>query len=265
MSVFKRKRKAAQEDLELDASVTEDGVDEGVLAGADADAAGEASAPSPPSRPKGPWDVTDAPEREGGLLDLGALRLPVSEGLDVRVDLSPQGEVVAATLVRGESALQVSAFAAPRTEGIWDEVRAEISESLGRGGGQAQEASGPFGTELRAGVPTEVPGQGVVLAAARFLGVDGPRWFLRGLITGAAASDADRAAELEADFREIVVVRGGDPMVVRDPLLLTLPPDVQAQATQAAAQAQASAQTPPATPAVPLTPQERGPEIAEIR
>lgn len=269
--MFKRKRKAAQEDPELDAlgvdDGADDGVDEGVLAGADADATGEASAPpaSPPSRPQGPWDVADAPEREGDRLDLGALRLPVSQGLDIRVDLSPQGEVVAATMVRGESALQVSAFAAPRTEGIWDEVRAEINESLGRGGGQAEEVPGPFGTELRAGVPTQVPGQGVVLAAARFVGVDGPRWFLRGLITGAAASDADRAAELEADFREIVVVRGGDPMVVRDPLLLTLPPDVAAQATQAAAQAQASAQTPPTTPAVPLTPQERGPEIAEIR
>ena len=52
------------------------------------------------------------------------------------------------------------------------------------------EVDGPFGTELRARVPAEGPaGQQPQLAPARFLGVDGPRWFLRGLVTGPAATE----------------------------------------------------------------------------
>ncbi|WRL67054.1 DUF3710 domain-containing protein [Blastococcus brunescens] len=61
-------------------------------------------------------------------------------------------------------------------------------------------------------VPPAQPGQQApaqpVRRAARFLGVDGPRWFLRGLITGPAAESAENAAVLESVFRDIVVVRG---------------------------------------------------------
>jgi hypothetical protein len=183
------------------------------------------------NRPQGPWDVADAPDRpeDQPLLDLGGLLVPVPPDCEVRVDVSPENEVVAATIVRGDSALQVNAFAAPRSEGIWGEVRGEIAEALSGGGGRADEATGPFGPELRAAVPTEVPGQGVVLADARFLGVDGPRWFLRGLITGPAATDDALAAPLEAALRDVVVVRGTDPMAVRDPLPLRLPRQVTDQ------------------------------------
>jgi hypothetical protein len=45
---------------------------------------------------------------------------------------------------------------------------------------------------------------------ARFVGVDGPRWFLRGVIGGAATTDVEAAAR-EDLFRSIVVVRGGSP------------------------------------------------------
>ena len=144
----------------------------------------QATAKASVSRPQGPWDLADAPETETPRVDLGALHLPVFPEIDVRVEVSPEGEVVAATLGHGESALQLNAFAAPKTLGIWAEIRSEIAEALNNGGGQAVEAEGLLGTELRAGVPTEVPGQGVVLAAARFVGIDGPRWFLRGLLTG---------------------------------------------------------------------------------
>ena len=42
---------------------------------------------------------------------------------------------------------------------------------------------------------------------ARFIGVDGPRWFLRGVIAGEAAVDPAAAAQVEDLFRSIVVVR----------------------------------------------------------
>jgi hypothetical protein len=207
------------------------------------------------ARPEGPWDLADAPELENPRLDLGGLQVAVLPDIDVRLEVSPEGEVVAATLVHGESALQLNAFAAPKTEGIWAEVRTEIAEALNGGGGQAHEAEGVYGTELRAAVPTEVPGQGTQLAPARFVGVDGPRWFLRGLVTGPAATEDAAARPLLDAMRQVAVNRGDDPMAVRDPLPLALPADaVQLAEEQLAEQEQPGLQMP-----------ERGPEITEIR
>ncbi len=215
----------------------------------------------PAPRPQGPWDSADVPPEELARVDLGGLLIPVPEDIEVRVDVSPEGEVVAATLVRGESALQLNAFAAPKSQGIWDEVRAEIAQALRDGGGSAQEAEGSYGTELRAQVPTEVAGQGIQLMPARFVGVDGPRWFLRGLITGPAALNAALAAPFEQALRNVVVVRGTDPMAVRDPLPLALPKDVMEQAQDAAAAAAHDSGA--AQPNLQLP--ERGPEITEVR
>lgn len=175
----------------------------------------------------GPWDLTDAPDDDVERLDLGALRIPVSAGIDVRVEVGPDGQVVTATLARAGSELQVGVFAAPRTEGIWAEVRKEILGSLSSQGGTGQEARGPFGTEVTGRVPVSGGHQ-----KARFVGVDGPRWFLRGLFVGPAATDAGQAEPLMAAFRQIVVVRGSDPMPVRDPLPLQLPRDLAEQAAK---------------------------------
>ena len=213
------------------------------------------AAPEPAdARPQGPWDAADAPDDGVNRIDLGGLRIPVPPETEVRVDVSPEGEVVAATLVQGGSAMQVNAFAAPRRSGIWDEVREEIATALGGSGGQAQDAAGPYGPELHAQVPAEIPGQGVGLAPARFVGVDGPRWFLRALLTGPAATEPAAAEPLLAALRDVVVVRGNEAMAVRDALPLRLPKEV----TAAAAEAEDGAPT-------PVAPPERGPEITEIR
>ncbi len=216
----------------------------------------EAPAPRVLTRPQGPWDAADAPDDAVERIDLGGLLVPVPPDTEVRVDVSPEGEVVAATLVRGDASMQVNAFAAPRTEGIWQEVADEIQGALVESGGKAEQRTGAFGTELHALVPTEVPGQGLALAPARFVGVDGPRWFLRALLTGTGATDAAAAAPLEAALTQVVVVRGPDPMAVRDPLPLRLPREVAEQAAQAQDEAGS---------APDLDPFERGPEITEIR
>jgi Protein of unknown function (DUF3710) len=178
----------------------------------------------------GPWDVADAPADGLDRLDLGALRIPALADVDVRVEVGPDGQVVAATLAQAGSELQVGVFAAPRTTGIWDEVRKEILGSLAAQGGTGQEVKGTFGTEVTGRIPVSGGHQ-----KARFIGVDGPRWFLRGLFVGPAATDASQAEQLEAAFRQIVVVRGGDPMPVRDPLPLQLPKDLAEQAARHAA------------------------------
>jgi hypothetical protein len=250
MALFRRKKDAEELDAQaVDGAPAQSSSDEPV-----SPSGGE----PPPGRPRGPWDAEDAPDDDLQRLDLGGLRVPIPPHTEVRVEVSQQGQVVAATLVRGQSAMQVSAFAAPRTEGIWAEVREEIAAALREGGGHAEEVEGEHGPELRAGVPTEVPGQGRVIAPARFIGVDGPRWFLRAMLTGPAATEREPATDLETALRAVVVVRGSDPMAVRDPLPLQLPKGVQ----EAAAQQQAAQQAePPRAPGVP----QRGPEITEIR
>ena len=247
MGLFKRRR--AEDDLVDDVE--------------DVDLEEEAPAPVAPGRPQGPWDESDAPDDDVQRLDLGGLLVPVLPDTEVRVEMSPQGQVVAATLVRGTSAMQISAFAAPRTDGIWDEVREEIATSLRDGGGKAEEAQGPFGPELVASVPTEVPDQGRTLMPARFLGVDGPRWFVRALLTGPAATQPDADADLLAALRGVVVVRGSDPMAVRDALPLALPKDV-AEAAAKAQETAAADGAPEGEKELPAMP-ERGPEITELR
>jgi len=211
--------------------------------------------PVEPGATTGPWDVEDVPEDETPRLDLGGMLVPIAEGLELRVEISPEQQVVGATLVDGHSTLQINVFAAPRTEGIWDEVRTEIAESLEQAG-ETRHSEGRFGTELIACIPTEVPGRGVVAQPARFVGVDGPRWFLRGLLTGPAATDPGAARRLEDAFGDVVVVRGGEAMAARDPLPLRLPKE----ALDAAA---AAAEAEPEAPS--LNPFERGPEITETR
>jgi Protein of unknown function (DUF3710) len=182
----------------------------------------------------GPWDDADAPDDGRARIDLGSLRLPAMQGMDLRVELNAQQKVISATLRAGESFLQVSVFAAPRADGIWDSVREDLAKSASGQGGSLREVEGPFGPELAGTVvatPPAQPGQAPpqpVRRPTRFLGVDGPRWFLRGMISGPAAENAEAAAALEEAFRSIVVVRGNEPMPVREQLPLTLPPQAAA-------------------------------------
>jgi hypothetical protein len=208
----------------------------------------------------GPWDVEDAPDDGMNRLDLGALLIPVPDGCEVRVDVQPDHVVAAATVVHGHSAIQIHAFAAPRTGGLWEDVRKEIADSLRGSGGSSEDSTGPFGAELRARIPTEVPGQGVHQQAARFVGVDGPRWFLRGLMTGPAATDPNQARVLESAFRNVVVVRGGEAMAPRDLIPLKLPKEAAAALPQAE-EANPEGERPRPT----LEMLERGPEITETR
>jgi hypothetical protein len=209
----------------------------------------------------GPWDAADAPQDGVARIDLGSIRLPTVPGTDLRVELNQQQKVIGATLRSGDSLLQVSAFAAPRAGGIWDGVREDLAKSASGQGGSLREVEGPFGPELAGTIvaaPPAQPGQATpprpVRRPARFLGVDGPRWFLRGLITGPAAESPEAAAVLESAFRGIVVVRGAEPMPVREQLPLTLPPQAAAQlARQQQAAVRPPGTPPPATPP-PATP-----------
>ncbi|MFI7245899.1 DUF3710 domain-containing protein [Streptomyces qinglanensis] len=196
--------------------------------GADTDAdTGETRVKLPPApRPDGPWDIEEVTEPDSGRVDLGGLFIPGVEGMELRVEVAGDA-IVAATVVLQDSAVQLQAFAAPKREGIWDEVREEIASGITQQGGVIDEAEGPLGWELRAQVPVQLPDGTGGVQVVRFVGVDGPRWFLRGVISGQGAVQPEAAGVLEQIFRDTVVVRGEGPMAPRDPIVLKLPEDAQ--------------------------------------
>jgi hypothetical protein len=219
-------------------------------------------------RDGGPWDSGDLGEDKIERVDLGGILVPIVDGMELRAEIAEE-RVVAATLVVGRSAIQIQPFAAPRTMGIWDDVRGEIAEGIGQGGGTVRQLEGRFGLELVAEVPVGLPDGTVGLQAARFLGVDGPRWFLRAVITGEGALDEAAREPLEELFADIVVVRGAEPMAPREPITLRLPgemdpPPDDPLAAAVAAQGEQDAE-PEAKGMDDFNPFERGPEITEIR
>lgn len=180
----------------------------------------------------GPYDEHDAPDDGVERVDLGALRIPIGANFDIRVDLNEEQQVMSATLATADGTMQLGVFAAPRLEGIWVDVRGEIAESLNAASaGNATEHEGPFGTELHASLPAE---DGKSTVPSRFIGVDGPRWFLRGMLAGPAAHDSAKSKVFEDALRGIVVVRGTDPLPVREPVPLRLPVEVEQAAAEAA-------------------------------
>ena len=115
-------------------------------------------------------------------------------GMEVRVEIDPESnEPAAITLVHGEGAVQVRAFAAPRSGGGWqitlDELRAQISGD-GRHGRRVR------GSLRRRVVAAAVQGEDengqTVVQPVRFVGVDGPRWSLQGVMFGAGADPPPR-------------------------------------------------------------------------
>src|SRR4051812_9251780 len=151
------------------------------------------------------------------------LRLEVDEA---------SGAVNGVAVLLGGSAVLLHAYAAPRSEGIWDEIRAEIAAGVTRQGGTADEVEGRFGTELLARLPVRTADGRTGHQAQRFAGVDGPRWFLRAVFQGPAAQDAAAAEVLEDVVRDVVVVRGAEAMAPRELLPLRLPDAVPSEAPE---------------------------------
>jgi hypothetical protein len=180
----------------------------------------------------GPLDESEA-NAVRPYVDLGGVKLVPREGLQLRLEIEEGTKrVVAVGIDYSGSTLQVQPFAAPRTSGLWNEVRAQIVEQIRSQGGEIQERAGVFGPEVIARIPV-TGGDAGATRIARFVGVDGPRWFLRGVIAGQGAIEADAASAIDDVFRSIVVVRGTTPMPPRDLIPLQVPQGAQAASTSA--------------------------------
>ncbi len=180
----------------------------------------------------GPLDESEA-NAVRPYVDLGGVKLVPREGLQLRLEIEEGTKrVVAVSIDYAGSTLQVQPFAAPRTSGLWNEIRAQIIEQLRTQGGETQERDGVFGREVVAKIPV-TGGDAGATRIARFVGVDGPRWFLRGVIAGRGAIEPEAAQAIDDVFRSIVVVRGTTPMPPRDLIPLQVPQGAQAATTSA--------------------------------
>jgi hypothetical protein len=205
------------------------------------------------TREFGPWDEAEIDFSDGiERLDLGGLLVKATPGVDVQVQADEStGAVTQLTFAQPGAAVQVQPYAAPKSGGMWEDVRGQIKSSITKGGGLVEEASGTFGLELH----TQISGDNGKMQPARFAGVDGTRWFLRAVFLGAAVKSGPEAASLEALVRDLVVVRGGDAMPVGAPIPLKLPNSPASNSTSAVL----------ADGRPVLAPFIRGPELTETR
>ncbi|WP_157120891.1 DUF3710 domain-containing protein [Nocardia miyunensis] len=187
----------------------------------------------------GPYDFDDVADLLEDVteqrLDLGSVIVPVPQGGQLQVEMTPDGTPQAVHLATEYGRLTVAAYAAPKSPGQWRMVAADLAESLRNDGAQVSVQTGPWGRELHA--VTEG-------ADLRFIGVDGYRWMVR-LVAAGPSGAVDEGQPLVAAARsvlgETVVRRGEDPLPVRDPLPVVLPQELADQ-LQAAHQQQVQAQ-----------------------
>ncbi|MBF6128743.1 DUF3710 domain-containing protein [Nocardia brasiliensis] len=219
-----------------------------------------AAADEPPSGPHDYDDVADLLDRVADQrLDLGSVILPVPQGGQLQVEMTPDGAPQAVHLATEHGRITVAAYAAPKSAGQWRTVAADLADSLRKDGSRVAVETGPWGRELLAVTDG---------ADLRFIGVDGPRWMVRLVAagpSGAANDGSPLVAAARAILRETVIRRGDDPLPVREPLPVVLPQelaeqlaaahqaqvDAQQQQLAAQAQAQANPQLPPRLPEGP--------------
>ena len=190
----------------------------------------------------GPYDVSELPEGEepaATRLDLGSVLLPIPDGAQLQVEMSPDGVPQAVHLVTQFGRVTVSAYAAPKSPGQWREVASELAESLRADNAEVAIESGPWGREVVGVTPN---------ADLRFIGVDGTRWMIRCVVAGPSGNVAAGSPLVEIArtiLSDTVVNRGSEPHPVRTPLPVVLPQVLVEQlvaAQQQAAQQQLAAQ-----------------------
>lgn len=271
---FGKKKHQSEEALEAAAEENEEAVDaaENVDEAQEVVALPESSAEyEGRGDERGPWDVEDenVPDYDE-YLDMGSYYLPFLKGIELRVKANrATQQVLGTTITYGSSSVEIEAFAAPKTLGLWDDVRADLIEA----NKDAKGVEGVFGTELA--LPVTVKGGRKVLT--RIVGVDGPRWMLRGIFSGKAATDpeGEEAKALNQFFADIVVERGDNPLAPRD-LIPMHPPVAPAERKAAKAAAEETAQKTeiPGKPKGPFdsdqqvevkTTLSRGPMFSEVR
>ncbi|KRC63545.1 hypothetical protein ASE12_01450 [Aeromicrobium sp. Root236] len=180
---------------------------------------------APDVRANGPWDITEkTPDGDRSYIDLGPLLVRARDAYSIQLPAEgEEGQIASAVLVAEDSALELRAFAATRSGGLWDEVRDDLILEVARLNGECEQVDGPFGPELRVTVPVDLPDNEKGFQPSRIVAVEGPRWLLRGTFLGEVALNPSDDGPLMDAFRDVIVVRGIEARIPREALLLTLP------------------------------------------
>lgn len=174
-------------------------------------------------RANGPWDSSEKTAGDDpAYVDLGALIVKVRVGLNLEMPVDENEDIGSVVLLTDNAALELRTFAATKSGGLWDEVRDDLILEVERLNGQCEQADGPFGPELRIRVPVDMDGE-EGFQPSRILGIEGPRWLLRATFLGdAGLNPSDEGILMEA-LHDVIVVRGDEPRLLREALLLTPP------------------------------------------
>lgn len=174
-------------------------------------------------RQDGPWDSA---ERSAGddqaYVDLGALLVKVRLGLNLEMPVDENDNIGSVVLLADNAALELRAFAANKSGGLWDEVRDELILEVERLNGQCEQVDGLFGPELHVRVPVDMDGE-EGFQPSRIVGIEGPRWLLRATFLGEAGLNPSDEGLLMDALRDVIVVRGSEPRLLREALLLRPP------------------------------------------
>lgn len=191
--------------------------------GEDADVRAGVSDDDPVWSEPGPRDLSEV-DATMGYVDLGSLRIPAIAGMQLRTQLAPDGRtVLRVLLVLGSSGIQVSLAAAPKSGGVWDELREQIRSGMEADGAQVQDVRTRYGEELLADLLVTLPDGGRATSRMRVIGREGPRWFARIDVLGPAAQSLEAGASLEQVIDRMVVVRDDAPRARLDLLPLHVP------------------------------------------
>lgn len=172
----------------------------------------------------GPKDSGGRPAPKG-YVDLGSLYVPSVSGMQLRAQFESDKETVRRILlIVGTSGIQVTVAAAPRSGGVWDELREQIQTSFVQAGGKAEIVEGRYGKEIRGLTAVKLPNGATGMSPVRIIGIEGPRWLVRIDIQGAAAAgDEEQAANCDEIIDQLIIHRGSEPRVRLEGLPMRLP------------------------------------------
>ncbi|MCP9273073.1 DUF3710 domain-containing protein [Mycolicibacterium arenosum] len=213
----------------------------------------------------GPFDIEDFDDPDlaaQGRHDLGSVLIPMDETAELAVEVNQQGVPTMVWMVTPNGRYNVTAYAAPKTGGLWREVITEVAESLRKEGAQVSFEDGPWGREV-VGLMTKGPEP----VTMRFIGVDGYRWMIRGAAVGSPDNAPTIAADVRNALTDTVVRRGDTPLPVRFMLPLQLSEQLVARLRARAEQmvAQNAAPPPPEPPQPAARRSEQGSAMQQLR
>ncbi|EFC85022.1 DUF3710 domain-containing protein [Parafrankia sp. EUN1f] len=191
---------------------------------------------APPSTPGvGPYDEADAPDLGlpewdwPPLVDYGALRVAVPDGVTVEIEPAPGAPDVQELVLRADRlTVRMAVFAAPKSRGTWDGFRADLAAAIaGTDAPSAANVPSAANAPSAANVPNvpnvpsaaNVPSVTAAPASAtpvvtptvtsgrygpefssggtRLIGISGPRWYLRIVTTPAGEGEVGKGEAVD--------------------------------------------------------------------